>query len=362
MPPPPSTKDRWRCSWAAGLRSAPLTAVAFSADGSLVAAAAAPAAAPGAPLAAAVGLWRVDSGERVAVLAPPSSSSSGAAASALAAAAPAAPAVSCLSFVPGTAMLVAALSGGGHSSSSLVAWDLLTKAAAWAAPLGGQAATRLSASPVGGVVAVALAPARSPSSASSAPSSAPSPRGGRVLALRASDGAALRGWDLPRAPADALLFEQRGRVCGDGGGNVGGVFCPPLLVLTTDREFAVLDASSGVADSAAAAAAAAAASASAALSPPLKKRARRDDAAALLSSGPPSAFEAKFGGADPAARPPATPERGGSAGLGAAGAAAAASAAAPWAALFDAPSHALPAPGALASKFLDSLLLLPAQR
>lgn len=326
--PPPSTNDRWRCSWAAGLRSSTLTAVAFSADGSLVAAAAA----PGAASTAVVGLWMVGSGERVAVLAPPSSSS------------PSPAAVSCLAFVPGTATLVAALSGGaggGNSGSSLVAWDLLTKAAAWAAPLA-SAATRLVAAPLGGVIAVALAPARSHASSCS-------PRGGRVLALRARDGAALAGWDLPRAPADALLFEQRRGSSGSG----SGIGCPPLLVLTTDREFTRLEVFPADAGDAASAAAA---SASAAL--PLKKKARKG--AAALSDGHLSTFEAKFGGADPSARPPVTPERsshgGGGLKAGDEGAAA------PWAALFDAPSHALPAPGALASKFLDSLLLLPAQR
>ena len=292
-PPPPSTSDRWRCAWAAGLRASPLTAVAFSDDGSLVAAAAAPS--PASSTAAVVGLWRVDSGERVAVLAPPSAPPPLGCPSA----APP-PAVSCLAFVPGTATLVAALSSSSSSSSnssSLVAWDLLTKAAAWAAPLASPA-TRLSASPLGGVVAVALAPSRS------SPSS-PSPRGGRVLALRARDGAALSGWDLPRAPADALLFEgqaSRGGGAASAAASDGGScrLCPPLLVLTSDRELAVLEVGSAAGPCAASAA-----------SPRLgSKRARRGAAAALLGE-PPSTFEAKFGGADPAARPgPATPERG----------------------------------------------------
>lgn len=176
-----------------------------------------------------------------------------------------------------------------------------------------------------------------------------------MLALRARDGAALSGWDLPRAPADALLFEgqaSRGGGAASAAASDGGScrLCPPLLVLTSDRELAVLEVGSAAGPCAASAA-----------SPRLgSKRARRGAAAALLGE-PPSAFEAKFGGADPAARPgPATPERGHGglkAGSGCAGGAAAA--AAPWAALFDAPSHALPAPGALASRFLDTLLLPP---
>ena len=172
-----------------------------------------------------------------------------------------------------------------------------------------------------------------------------------MLALRASDGAVLSGWDLPRAPADALLFRKSSSSSsGSGSGSsssssASSSSCPPLLVLTTDREFVVLEAGGGAGSDAAA---------PPANSSPLQKKAKRES----LLLTPSSAFEAKFGGVDPSARPPATPERVG--GGGHAGTANAADSA-PWAALFDAPSHALPAPGALASRFLDSLLV-PAQR
>ena len=97
---------------------------------------------------------------------------------------------------------------------------------------------------------------------------------------------------------------------------------PPLIIVTSDREFCLAAAAGAVSDEGA-----------------------RPTTAADAAAEPVAGLDAAFGGAGP--RPIAqAPISGLKAGRGPA-----------WGALFDAPSHALAPPAALAPRFLECLLL-----
>jgi hypothetical protein len=276
--------DRWRCAWAATLASLPLAAVAMSDDGTLVAAAAGP----------DVGLWRAADGARLAVHAAPPAARGGP--------------LTELAFVAGTPVLVGAY-GGAHPC--VAGWDVVAGRLAWAARARGG---RLSPARGAPLVAVALAPPDRPT-----PGTAP---GGRVLVLAAADGAAVAGWDLPRGAADALAWADPCSRLAAAAAPASPAGVPPLIIVTSDREFCLAAAAGAVSDEGA-----------------------RPTTAADAAAEPVAGLDAAFGGAGP--RPIAqAPISGLKAGRGPA-----------WGALFDAPSHALAPPAALAPRFLECLLL-----
>ena len=268
---------QWRCAWVASYRGLPMRGVAFSGDGTAVAAAAGGRAV----------VWSVSGGQRLAVLPAPPAGAGGP--------------LRRLAFVPGTPILVGSYGG---ASPVLCAWDLLDGRLAWAAGVG---VSVLSPAPAGGAVAVAVP-------------GAPGASGGRVVVLDALAGPSappIAAWDVARGPVDALLWT----------GPEGGRLC----VLTADREFSLVG---GVQGDAAAAA---------------------PSGLALPSPASLSGYAAAFGGADGGAGQAAAAARK-AAGAGVAAVAAKAAAGTPWAGLFDVPSHALPAPTALAGAFFDTLM------
>ena len=271
---------QWRCAWVASYRGLPMRDVAFSGDGTAVAAAAGGRAV----------VWSVAGGQRLAVLPSPPAGAGG-------------PLVA-LAFVPGTPLLAGAYGG---ASPVACAWNLLDGRLAWAA---GVSVIALAPSPEGGLLALALPP---PGSA------APAAAGGRVVVLDAAAGPSappVFAWDVARGLVDALLWAgSAGRLC----------------VLTSDREFALVGGEAG------------------------------GDAASAAPSGlaPPTpalaGYAAAFGGSDGGAGAAVEAARA-AAGAGVASAAAKVAAATPWSTLFDVPSHALPAPTALAGAFFDTLM------
>ncbi|GLC42212.1 hypothetical protein PLESTB_000643100 [Pleodorina starrii] len=338
----------WRCRSTGGYKGLPLAAAAFSADGSVLAVAA----------GARVTLWDAESNALAAVLP--------AATPATAAAGPAP--LAQLAFVPGTPFLAAA------SPSCLAVYNILTAAVHWCLPLN---AMSISADAAYGLLSVAVpAPAAPPPAAAAAPPATPAPA---AAAAAAGDdgGAAAAAAPAPAAPATAgkgaarqqqqqqqqrpppppppschvVVFDPRdatpryhchvpgaahvhiahlqapsASVAAPAGGGDG---CSPLLILRDNRHYslAALAGTKAVLD-------------------------------AALPQGPLerdqslSAFEAAFGR-------PTVHANGTAAPMDVDGAAAAMTTVGGrprWAELFDAPSHVLPPPAALASAFLTTLL------
>ena len=278
-----SLPGQWRCAWVASYRGLPMRAASFSGDGTAVAAAAGGRAV----------VWSVGAGQRLAVLPAPPTAAGGA--------------LRALAFVPGTALLVGSYGG---ATPVACAWNLLDGRLAWAV---GADVSALAAAPAGGLVALALPPATADAG------------GGRVVVLGAAAGPSAppsHAWDLARGPVDALLWTGSG-----GGGGAAG----RLLILTTDREFALVGREGGAGEAA---------------HVPL---------ASTASPATISGYAAAFGGADGGAGAAVEAARA-AAGAGVQAAAAKVSGKTPWGALFDVPSHALPAPSALAGAFFETLL------
>ena len=286
-PPPPPLPGQWRCAWVASYRGLPMRGVAFSGDGTAVAAAAGGRAV----------VWSVAGGQRLAVLPSPPAAAGAALRS--------------LAFIPGTALLVGAYGG---TAPVVCAWDLLDGRLAWAARADVAA---LAASPSGGRVALALAPPASGGNGVSAGGS------GRVVVLDADAGPAappLAAWDLSRGPVDALLWTPAAR----------------LLILTSDREFALVGGGGEREETGG-------------------PDATPTPTTPLATAAAVPGLAAAFGGADGGAGAAVEAARA-AAGAGAVAAGAKVGAATPWSGLFDVPSHALPAPSALAGAFFETLM------
>lgn len=336
---PPST--HWRCRSTGGYKGLPLGAAAFSADGSVLAVAA----------ASRVTLWDVESNALAAALpaAVPTTS----------AAAAAAPLTS-LAFVPGTPFLAAA------SPSCVAVYNLLTAAVHWCLPYGAVSITADAAygllaaalpapPPAAGPVAAAAdvaageegAAAEEPEAAGAGPASTAAATAAaaqrRRQAARAAHGAAAA------AGCHVLVFDPRDatpkyhcHVAGAshvhlaalpsaaGGGSGTAAGCSPLLILRDNRQYSV----AAVPGSAASAASATG----------------EEAAGSIPKEETLSVFEATFGKVAAGAGGAAAMDVDGGAGVGGK---------ARWAELFDAPSHVLPPPTALAHAFLTLLTTTP---
>ncbi|KAG2432689.1 hypothetical protein HYH02_006674 [Chlamydomonas schloesseri] len=344
---PPST--HWRCLSTGGYKGLPLGAAAFSADGSVLAVAA----------GSRVTLWDAESNALAAALpaAVPTNS----------AAAAAAPLTS-LAFVPNTPFLAAA------SPSCVAVYNLLTAAVHWCLPYG---AVSITADAAYGLLAAAL-PAPPPPQAAVAAAAAEGGAGGEEAAAAEEQEAAGAGPSSTAAAAAAAAAQRRRQAAraahgaaaaagchvlvfdprdatpkyhchvpgashvhlaalpsaaagGSGsGGSAGG--CSPLLILRDNRQYSVAAVpGSGIASASAGEEAAAG---------PIPKEETL------------SVFEATFGkvAAGGTAGGAVAMDVDGGAGVGGK---------ARWAELFDAPSHVLPPPTALAHAFLTLLTTTP---
>ncbi|KAG2482851.1 hypothetical protein HYH03_018242 [Edaphochlamys debaryana] len=304
----------WRCLSTGGYKGLPLGAAAFSPDGSVLAVAA----------AARVTLWDAASNALAAVLPP---------AAAVAVGGGGAAALTQLTFVPGTPYLAAA------SPSCLTVYNLLTAAVHWALPYG---AVSISADAAYGLLAAALpAPRSAPTAgedgaANGTPSTTkPSsqPPGVHVVVFDPRDASPRFHCHVPAVRTVHLShLPDAGRTSAAVGGEAAAASCSPLLILREDRAYS-LAALPGTLDASGAAA----------------------DVATLSKAQPLGALEAAFGRTSASGAGAAPMDLDGP-GAGPTGPAAAGDRGKPrWAALFDAPSHALPPPAALASAFLSLL-------
>ncbi|GFR41531.1 hypothetical protein Agub_g2190 [Astrephomene gubernaculifera] len=321
------TTTHWRCQSTGGYKGLPLGAAAFSPDGSILAVAA----------AARVTLWDAESTSLAAVL--PAATALGPAA---------APPLTQLVFVPGTPYLAAA------SPSCVAVYNLLTAAVHWCFPYG---AVSICADAAYGLLAVALpAPSAPPQAAAAATDAAadasrsqkplqqkqilpkhpkqqqqgqeqqqrPQPSC-HVVVIDPRDGSPKYHCHLPDTHhvhlAHVRTAAATASTAGDG--------CSPLLILRDNRQFSVA-ALPGSLDASRSAAGAA-------------------PSQVLLDQQPLSAFEAAFG------REQLPTTAAGAAPMEVDGGAAAVGGKPLWAALFDAPSHVLPPPTALANAFLSLL-------
>ncbi|KAF8061314.1 ycf24 [Scenedesmus sp. PABB004] len=175
-------------------------------------------------------------------------------------------------------------------------------------------------------------------------------REGLVLVFGAADPQPLAACPVPGGSPASLIFTPGGAPPGAGGAaGAGGVALSPLLLLTDDRRYTHV-ALGGGGDGDANGAGAAGEGGAPADGAPAGTRAAME--AELAAGADESALEAMFGraAAPPAGAAAAAP------GGGAAAAADAAAVKAAVAALFDAPSHALPAPTALCPTLLELLI------
>ncbi len=313
----------WRCAAVGSHRAEPLTAAAFSGDGSVLALGAA---------AGGLSLWDARQTALLGVLPP-------------AFAPGAAPAAACrvrrLQFVAGTPLLVAALAGG------LAVYNLLTMRCEWAVQVEGVGALAVDpSSPHWAVVLSALPPASTAGGAghgkkkaAAAAGSSGGAVGGKdvkeqgVVVFKGAGEVPVGAWRLRRAGPSgtvAVAFVPGGTPLAAAAAETGVCLpgCSPLVVLSGDREYSV--ARRAGADAAAMAGATVGAG-----------------LAAAAAEGP-SGFESMYGRSarvDTAA------------GVGAAGVEEAGAGRPAWAALFDAPSHALPAMGTLCPAFLEAMVI-----
>ncbi|GLI71536.1 hypothetical protein VaNZ11_016768 [Volvox africanus] len=324
---------RWRCRSIGGYKSLPMTAAAFSADGSVLAVAA----------AARVTLWDAESNALVAVL--PAAAAGPAAVVGPTAATP----LTQLLFIPGTPFLVSS------SATCLAVYNLLTATLHWCLPLH---AMSISADAAYGLLAVAIpviaeearqqqpqqqqhqgvAPAAAQQQAPKIKAAAqqrPVPRSCHVVVFDPRDSTPRYHCHVPGAARVHLthLPAPAAAAGGSSGSGEGAEGCSPLLILRDSRQYSL-----------------AAVPGSKALLNPAKSQ-----GGALESDPALSAFEAAFGKpmvpdkASGAAAPMDTDVPAGAATVPAVGGRPR------WADLFDAPSHALPPPTALADSFLKLL-------
>lgn len=285
-----SSSGCWRCASVGSYKRQPLGGCTFSGDGSLLAVAA----------GGGVTLWRPQTNALVAALvAPPATGG--------------AP-VNRLAFLTGSPHLVGT-TGGPHPH--LVVWDLLSAAPAWVLPL---PATALAADPAAPRFAVGV------------PAGATGPGApGGVLVFGAGEPAPRSACRVPggSSPA-ALLYAPRGSALAAQAGSDGG---SALLMVTSDRHFALLGGGSDVAAAAGSTGAAAAG------------EAEQGEGAQAGSGAHDDVFgKARARGAAAAAVAGGVSEQFGDAAQRAV------------AALFDAPSHVLPPPSALMPSLLELLV------
>ncbi|EFJ41335.1 hypothetical protein VOLCADRAFT_107736 [Volvox carteri f. nagariensis] len=354
---PSVAETSWRCRSTGGYKGLPLAAATFSTDGSVLAVAA----------GARVTLWDAESNALAAVLPAADTTAAGEPS--------AAPPLTQLVFVPGTPLLAAA------SPSCLAVYNLLTAAVHWCLPLN---AISISADAAYGLLAVAIpvAPAaQQQAAAAAAAAAAPTTRGAAapgaadataIAAVPAAASTATAGKGAarhqpPRPPPPSchvVVFDPRdatpryhchvagaahvhiahlqgpGGTVAAAGGFEAVQGCNPLFILRDNRQYSL-----------------AALPASKALH--LDAVGLQGRAATPLERGQQlSAFEAVFG------RTTGRQEAGGPGGAApmdvdmaavAAGAGSGSGGRPRWAQLFDAPSHVLPPPTALASAFLTLL-------
>lgn len=350
--PPP----RWRCRAAGGYKRRPLGCCAFSPDGSLLAVGA----------GGAATLWDPRENALLAALPPPAGLGCGGAPGAMLPP----PQLTQLAFSAGSPHLAGVLSrpwpgstDDGSGGDTLVVWDLLTLSVAWSAALPRVAA--LAADPAAPLFAVAVniaggaahqqqhldgggqqqeedgevaieqqqangtAAAAQHSGGSAAPRvQRHATRRGCVLVFSPSGATPLSAAPLPQGAAAAALCHAPLRTP-LGANTTPGGFGTPMLVVTEDRCYTLV-ARPGAAAAAAGVDAAAQA-----------------DAVREALGGDESVLEAVFGKAS--AGTGVTPGAGASGGD-------ARGAERRVAALFDAPSHALPVPSLLAPSLLELLI------
>ncbi|GIL68600.1 hypothetical protein Vafri_21848 [Volvox africanus] len=323
--------SRWRCRSIGGYKSLPMTAAAFSADGSVLAVAA----------AARVTLWDAESNALVAVL--PAAATGPAAAVGPTAATP----LTQLLFIPGTPFLASS------SATCLAVYNLLTATLHWCLPL---QVMSISADAAYGLLAVAipviaeeaklqqpqqhpgLAPVAAtqhgPKAKAAAAQQRPVPRSCHVVVFDPRDSTPRYHCHVPGAARVHIthLPAPAAAAGGSSGSGEGTESCSPLLILRDNRQYSL-----------------AAVPGSKALLNPATSRGALESVPAL------SAFEAAFGKptipdkADGAAASMDMDVPGGAATVPGVGGRPR------WADLFDAPSHVLPPPTALANSFLKLL-------
>ncbi|KAG2426597.1 hypothetical protein HXX76_012913 [Chlamydomonas incerta] len=338
---PPST--HWRCRSTGGYKGLPLGAAAFSADGSVLAVAA----------GSRVTLWDADSNALAAALpaAVPTTS-----------AAAAAPPLTSLAFVPGTPFLAAA------SPSCVAVYNLLTAAVHWCLPYG---AVSITADAAYGLLAAAL-PAPPPPAAAAAPAAADAAAGGEEAAAPEDQEAAGAG-PASTAAAAAAAAQRRRQAARAAHGAAAAAGCHVLVFDPRDATPKYHCHVPGASHVHLAALPAAAAAAGGGCSPLLILRDNRQYSVAAV---PGSSISTAAAGEDAAAAGPIPKEEtlsvfeatfgkvAGGAGAGGVAAmdvdgGAGVSGKARWAELFDAPSHVLPPPTALAHAFLTLLTTAP---